>query len=534
MAFKLFRPFQGPAEEPAATPPSDDGRRPTSDVPPEADSRRPRGRGQTPAARFPPPLSSLPAEGSAQAGIQQVQVEAQRVLLAAQQEALEIRKAADTDARREREQLRGHESKLAAREERLEGKLDALEQKALRLQEKVNEIRVKETSLEEERAALQRKREEVAGLSRDEARAQVLTAAEEAVKADIVRRVRKLEAEAREDLEKKAALLLAGVLQRYAASHVAETSTSVVHLPTDELKGRIIGKEGRNIRVLEQVTGCEVIVDDTPATITVSGFNPLRREVAKRAIETLAHDGRIQPARIEEVVGKVKKEINAEIKAAGEEVVFDLGITEFPEPLVQLIGRLKYRTSYGQPILQHSWEAARVGAMLASELGADVNVVKRAVLLHDVGKAVDHEVEGTHVEIGEEIMKKYGVPEEIRKAAAAHHEDYPFETLEAIIVQIADAVSASRPGARRESTEEYVKRMKDLEDIAAAFEGVEKAYAIAAGREVRVFVEPKQVDDLQAIKLAQGIAAKIESELKYPGEVKVNVIRETRAEATAR
>lgn len=461
-------------------------------------------------------------------------VAAQRVLLEAQQEALELRKRADDEVRREREQLRDLEAKLTEREERLETKLDALEQKALRLQERVAEVKGKENALEETKASFQQKLEEVTGLSKSEATARVLALAEEAAKGDIVRRMRKLEGQGREDLEKKAHELLASVIQRYAASHVAETSTSVVHLPNDELKGRIIGKEGRNIRVLETVTGCEIVVDETPGTILVSGFNPLRREVARRAIERLASDGRIQPARIEEVVAAVKKEVNEEMRAAGEEVCYDLGITEFPPALVQLIGRLKYRTSYGQSILQHSWEAAKVGAMLAEELGADVKVVKRAVLLHDVGKAVDHEVEGTHVEIGEEIMKKYGVAEAVRKAAAAHHEDYPFETIEAIIVQVSDAISASRPGARRESYEEYVKRLTELEVVAGAFEGVEKAYAISAGREVRVFVEPKKIDDLQAIKLAQGIAAKIEQELKYPGEVRVNVIRETRAEATAR
>ncbi len=495
-----------------------------------------RGEGTPPPQEPRRPPSRRSGLRSSVAGLtsDEARVEAQRILVEAQQEALDLRKRADEEVRREREQLREHEAKLGEREERLEGKLDALEQKALRLQEKVAEVKAGETGLAEQRQELQRRLEDVAGLTREQAAQQVIAAAEESVRQDVVRRVRKLETEAREDLERKAALLLAGVLQRYAASHVAETSTSVVHLPNDELKGRIIGKEGRNIKVLELATGCEIIVDETPGTILVSGFNPLRREVARRAIERLTHDGRIQPARIEEVVAKVKKDINEELKAAGEEVCYDLGITEFPSPLTQLIGRLKYRTSYGQSILQHSWEAARIGAMLAEELGADAPLVKRAVLLHDVGKAVDHEVEGTHVEIGEEIMKKYNIPEPIRKAAAAHHEDYPFETLEAIIVQIADAASASRPGARRESTQEYVKRMADLEQIAAAFEGVEKAYAIAAGREVRVFVEPKKVDDLHAIKLAQGIAAKIEQELKYPGEVKVNVIRETRAEATAR
>lgn len=498
--FRSLRPRSAPREAPAV---------------PSAPAR----------TRVPPP-DSLPPEAA--------HVEAQRVLLEAQQSALELRKRVDDEIRQEREQLHALERKLAEREDRVALKLEALEQKALRLQERLTEVNAKETALHDERLRLQRALEEVASLTKAEAAARVLTLAEEEAKMDIVRRVRKLEGQAQEDLEKKAHLLLASVIQRYAAPHVSENSTTGVHLPNDEIKGRVIGKEGRNIRALEAATGCDIIVDETPGTIIVSGFNPLRREVARRALERLVADGRIQPARIEEVVANVKQEIAEEIRAAGEEVCYDLGITEFSPSLVQLIGRLKYRTSYGQSILQHSWEAARIGAMLAEELGADVNVVKRAVLLHDVGKAVDHEVEGTHVEIGDEIMKKYGVPEAVRKAAAAHHEDYPYETIEAIIVQIADAISASRPGARRESYEEYVKRLSELEDIATSFQGVEKAYAIAAGREVRVFVEPKAVDDLQAMRLAQGIAGKIEQEMKYPGEVKVNVIRETRAEATAR
>lgn len=481
----------------------------------------------------PPPQrpARRPRDG---ADIERARVTAERILLDAQQAALDLRKSADEELRQEREEFRGLERKLTEREERLDQKLGALEQKALRLQERAQEVNAQAAAHAEERARVGKELEAVAGLTRSEATARVIALAEEEAKADIVRRVRKLEGEAREDLERKAHAVLASVIQRYAAAHVSENSTTVIHLPNDELKGRIIGKEGRNIRVFEQVTGCDLIVDETPGTIIVSGFNPLRREVARRALQKLVDDGRIQPSRIEGVVEDVKKEISKEIRAAGEEVCYDLGITEFPQPLIQLIGRLKYRTSYGQNMLQHSWEAARVGALLAEELGADVNVVKRAILLHDIGKAVDHEVEGTHVEIGEQIMKKYGIPEAIAKAAAAHHEDYPYETIEAVIVQICDAISASRPGARRESYEEYVKRLTDLEQIAMSFEGVEKAYAFSAGREVRVFVKPDRVDDLHAIKLAQGIAARIQQELKYPGEVKVNVIRETRAEATAR
>ena len=503
MALNIFRSMWRPGEGPSPAP--------APETPPPA--RRDRRRVSDPA---------------------DARVSAQQIILEAERAAFEARQRVDEEIRQEREQLRALELKVSEREERLEEKMDTLEQKALRLQERAEELNQRARRFEQEQTRLQQELEAVAGLTQTEAAARILAQAEEETKTDVVRRVRKLEGQAREDLERKAHEVLATVVQRYAAPHVAEHSTAVVHLPNDDIKGRIIGKEGRNIRVFEVVTGCDLIVDETPGTILVSAFNPLRREVAKRALERLVQDGRIQPARIEEVVEQVKKDIAQEIRAAGEEVCYDLGITEFAPPLMQLIGRLKYRTSYGQNMLQHSWEAARVGMLLAEELGADVNVVKRAVLLHDIGKAVDHEVEGTHVEIGEHIMKKYGIAEAIRRAAGAHHEDYPYETVEAIIVQVADAISAARPGARRESYEDYVKRLTDLEAIALSFGGVEKAYAISAGREVRVFVKPDKVDDAQAIKLARGIAAKIEAEVKYPGEVIVNVIRETRAEATAR
>ncbi|MBI4021780.1 MAG: ribonuclease Y, partial [Candidatus Andersenbacteria bacterium] len=296
----------------------------------------------------------------------------------------------------------------------------------------------------------------------------------------------------------------------------------------------VIGKEGRNIQHLERLTGCEIVVDETPNTIMISGFSPVRRQVAKTALEKLLADGRIHPGRIEEVVEEAKKKINDDIREAGEAVVYDLGIIDLPEQLVQLIGRLKYRTSYRQNILKHSWEAAHIAAMLAEELGADVMIAKKATLLHDIGKAIDHEVEGSHIEIGEKIMKKFGVAERIIAAAAAHHDDPPYESPEAYIVQVADAISAARPGARKDTAENYIKRMEDLENIAASYEGVEKAYAIYAGREVRVFVRPTEVDDLKAIKLAQDIAKQIEQQLQYPGEVRVNVIRELRANAKAR
>lgn len=457
-----------------------------------------------------------------------------QIILDARQEAMEIKRQADSEIKAEKQRLNQLEERVVQREERITSKLDELEAKTKRLQEKVKLVQNKEAEVEKLKEEAAEKINEAAHISREEAEKRVLEAAEERMKLEIVRRTRKMDSVSQEELEKKANAILAGVIQRYAASQVSDSTTSVVHLPSDDMKGRIIGKEGRNIKVLENITGCEILVDETPGTIIVSGFSPLRRQIAKVAIEKLVEDGRIQPARIEEVVAKAKKEIAKDVTEAGEEVVFDMGITDFHPNLVQLIGRLKFRTSYGQSILQHSWEAARIAGMLAAELGASANIAKRATLLHDIGKAVDHEVEGDHVEIGTNIMKKFNIPEAIIKAAASHHEDYPYETMEAVIVQVSDAISASRPGARRESLEMYVKRMEDLERLASTTEGVHKAYAIAAGREVRVFVKPEKIDDLKAIKIAQEIAQKIEQELEYPGEVKVNVIREFRSEATAK
>jgi ribonuclease Y len=323
-------------------------------------------------------------------------------------------------------------------------------------------------------------------------------------------------------------------LQRYAGSHAAETTTSTVSIPSDELKGRIIGREGRNIKTLERLTGIEIIVDDTPEAIVISGFNPVRREIARMAIEKLIEDGRIHPTRIEEAINFAKTEVNNKIKEAGEAAAYDVGVAGLDPKLVQLLGRLRFRTSYGQNVLLHSLEVAHLAGALAAELGADVAVAKKAGLLHDIGKAIDHEVQGTHIEIGINILQKFGVSEEIISAMKSHHEDYPFESNEAMIVAAADALSASRPGARKDTLEDYLKRLTELENVATSFEGVDKSYAIQAGREIRIFVKPDQIDDLGAIKLARSVADKIEQELKYPGEIKVNVLRETRAVEVAR
>lgn len=452
----------------------------------------------------------------------------------AEEEARSLRDKTEEDVDRRRQQIVELEKRVAEREEQLTQKLEKTEQKESTLETTKQALAAREEEVTVLRAEEEKRLAEISGLTSEQAATRVLALAEERTKEEIVRRVRKMETEGERQLEEKARDIMSNIIQRYAASHVAENSTTYVDVSDQSMIGRIIGKEGRNIQQLERVTGCEIVVDETPNSIMISGFSPVRRQVAKKAIERLMKDGRIHPGRIEEAVEEAKKEINDDIREAGESCVYDLGIVDFPEKLVHLVGRMKYRTSYRQNILKHSWEAARIAMMLAEELGADVTIAKKATLLHDIGKAIDHEVEGNHVEIGEKIMRKFGIDERIIRAAAAHHEDYPFDTREAIIVQVADAISAARPGARRESLDEYVKRMGDLEAIATSYSGVKKAYAIYAGREVRVFVEPKAIDDLQAIKLAQDIAKQIEQELKYPGDVKVNVIRETRADALAR
>ncbi|MDP2946690.1 MAG: ribonuclease Y, partial [Nanoarchaeota archaeon] len=363
---------------------------------------------------------------------------------------------------------------------------------------------------------------------------QILKSVEEQNKEEVFARIKKLEKDGKEELDKKATEIMVTSLQRYASSQAAEVTTTTVTLPNDEIKGKIIGREGRNIKTLERLTGVEVIIDDTPETLIISGFDPTRRQIAKMALEKLMADGRIQPARIEEMVDKAKTEIETKIKEAGESAIYDVGIVGLDPRLVNLLGRLTFRTSFGQNVLQHSIESAHVAGMLAAELKADVVVCKKAALLHDIGKAIDHEVQGTHVEIGIRILEKFGMDKRVIDAMKSHHGDFPFETIEASIVQAAEAMSAARPGARKENLENYLKRLEELEKLATGFPGVEKVYAIQAGREIRVFVNPVKLDDLAAYKLAKDIAQEIEKELKYPGEIKVTVIRETRVIEYAR
>jgi ribonuclease Y len=391
------------------------------------------------------------------------------------------------------------------------------------IKEKIKNIKVKQEN----------KLEKISGLSQAEAKDIILKSVEEKCAEDVMVRLKKLENDGEEKINERARDLLAVSMQRMVSSYTVELTTTIVDLPNDEMKGRIIGREGRNIKAIEQMTGVEIIVDDTPNAITISGFSLIRRHIAKKTLDYLIKDGRIHPTKIEDAVENAKKEIAIDIKKAGEEAMYEVGVTGFDPKLIQILGRLKYRTSYGQNSLRHSIEVAHLAAMLAEELGADVTLAKKGGLLHDIGKAVDHEIQGNHTEIGRDIAKKFNLPPEIIAPIETHHEDKP-ATLISVIVKVADAISSARPGARSDNYENYLQRLEELEKIATSFEGIDKAFVIQAGREVRVFVEPNQVDDLKAHNLARDIAKKIENELKYPGEIKVNVIRETRVTEYAR
>ncbi len=474
------------------------------------------------------------AEGKVNKMIEEAKAEAEEVLLTSKKKAVEVLEEVKREEKRRQDQIYGLEKRLRTREETLDKKLDEIEKGKDLLIKKAEEIKKIRRETESARQEQLKRLEKIAGLSREEAKKVLLQLAEEQNREVLAAKIKKLEQAGREELEKKARSIMSQAMQRYAGSHAAETTTSTISIPSDELKGRIIGREGRNIKTLERLTGIEVIVDDTPEAIVISGFNPVRREIARLALEKLIEDGRIHPTRIEEAVNFAKTEVNNKIKEAGEAAAYDVGVAGLDPKLIQLIGRLRFRTSYGQNVLLHSLEVAHLSGALAAELGANVSLAKKAGLLHDIGKAVDHEVQGTHIEIGINILKKFGIEKAVIDAMKSHHEDYPFESNEAMIIAAADALSASRPGARKDTLEDYLKRLEDLEKVAASFEGVEKTYAIQAGREIRVFVKPDQIDDLGAAKLARAVADKIEQELKYPGEIKVNVLRETRVMEMAR
>ena len=461
-------------------------------------------------------------------------VEAQKITEEADTKAKEVVALAEASVADKTEKVTRAEERVFKREEALDKKQSELDQEITAVKTKIEDVRaIKERadSLLKERADELAK---VAGLTKDEARTQLMAEIEREADEDFMMRAAKLERDGHERLERKAREILTTAIHRLGNSVASDTMATAITIPNDELKGKIIGKEGRNIKAFERATGVEVIIDDTPGSIVLSSYDPLRRAIARMALENLIVDGRIQPAKIEETVEKAKENANKIIKEKAEAAAFEAGVLNLDPKLMMILGRLHFRTSYGQSVLQHSVEMAHIAGMLAEELGANPQVARAGALLHDIGKALDHEVQGTHVEIGRRVLQKFGVQEEVIKAMQAHHEEYPYETLESYIVQVADAISGGRPGARRDSVEQYIKRLADIEGIANSFAGVEKSYAISAGREVRVFVKPEDMTDFQARELARNVALRIENELKYPGEIKVNVIRETRAIEFAR
>jgi ribonuclease Y len=462
------------------------------------------------------------SKNKAEQALARAQEKASEIVLKAKDEAIEL----ENERRKE---LKKTENRLADREATLDRKLDELDKRSERLRGQEDEVENLKSEIRDLRTKQQEKLEKIAKLSKKDATEKLMEMTERDIKHDLTGLISKLQKDAMEDAEEQAQVVILTAMERMSSEVTAERTVTAIKLTDEEMKGRIIGKEGRNIQSLQRATGVDILVDDTPGMIVLSSFDPIRRQVARLAMEMLMKDGRIHPGRIEEVVVKAEKQIEKEIKQAGEDAAREVGVTGIPREMLQLLGELKFRTSYGQNVLMHSTEMAHVAGMIAEEIGADVRTVKIATLLHDVGKAVTHKVEGKHHHIGAELARKYGMKEEIAHAIEAHHDDVEATTPEALVVRVADALSAARPGARNISAENFIERMKDLENIANSFNGIDKAYAISAGREVRVIVSPKSVDDLSAIKLARDIATKIESTMQYPGTIKVNVIRETRA-----
>jgi ribonuclease Y len=483
-------------------------------------------------------IISLGKRGSMELQIRKMmldaEVRAKHVVEEAEKQAKEKEEKLTGEFKGKERELKQTEDRLVRKEELLDTRQGNLDQAEQSLGKKNEEAAKAKEEAEALVRAEQQKLEKIAGLSAEEAKTELMTSVEKQYEQDLESRMRKLELATNEKLDQKAKEILTTAVHRLGNSVVSDVLATTVSLPNDEIKGKIIGKEGRNIRSFERATGVDVIVDDTPGTITLSCFDPIRRQIARIALENLIIDGRIQPAKIEEAVQKAEAEINNIIKKKGTDAAYEARVQNMDPKLLMILGRLYFRTSYGQNVLDHSMEMAHLAAMLAEELGADVAVARAGALFHDIGKAVDHEVPGTHVEIGRRILQKFNVDERIVKAMQAHHEEYPYETPESMIVQVADAISGGRPGARRDSVENYIKRLEDLEAIANKEPGVEKSYAIAAGREIRVIVKPEAISDLEARKLARDIADKIEKELQYPGEIKVSVIRETRVIEYAR
>ena len=472
------------------------------------------------------------AENEAKQIIERAKIEAENSkkeeIFKAKEEILSARKDLDDEIRERRGEVQGQERRLVQKEENLERKLENVDKKEKDLMRKEEELEAKRRDLKEITNKQMSELQRIAGLSKEEAKQKLLSELEKTMTAEKAALIKEVESKAKEDAVKSAREIIGYAIQKCAADHTSETTVSIVSLPNDDMKGRIIGREGRNIKALETLTGIDLIIDDTPEAVVISGFDPLRREVAKIALEKLIEDGRIHPSKIEEMVEKAKEEVENTIKEEGERAVLETGVIGLHPDLIKLIGKLKYRTSYGQNVLNHSIEVSNLARIMAEELGLDPKLARRAGLLHDIGKALDHDMEGTHVEIGVEILKKYKENDKVINAVQAHHGDVEPQTIEAVLVQAADAISASRPGARRETLETYIKRLEALENIADSFEGVEKSFAIQAGREIRIIVKPDKITDDQMVLMAHDIAKKVEDEMEYPGQIKINIVRETR------
>ena len=472
------------------------------------------------------------AENEANQIIERAKIEAENnkkeEIFKAKEEILSARQDLEDEIRERRGEVQQQEKRLIQKEENLERKLEMIDQKERNLLQKEDDLKVKNQKIDEITNKQMEELQRISGLSLEEAKKQILSELEKTMTAEKAAVIRDIESKTKEDAIKSAREIVGYAIQKCAADHTSETTVSIVSLPNDDMKGRIIGREGRNIKALETLTGIDLIIDDTPEAVVISGFDPLRREVAKIALEKLIEDGRIHPSKIEEMVEKAKEEVENTIKEEGERAVLETGVVGLHPDLVKLLGKLKYRTSYGQNVLNHSIEVSNLARIMAEELGLDPKLARRAGLLHDIGKALDHDMEGTHVEIGVEILKKYKENDKVINAVQAHHGDVEPQTIEAVLVQAADAISASRPGARRETLENYIKRLEALENIADSFDGVEKSFAIQAGREIRIIVKPEKISDDQMVIMARDIAKKVESEMEYPGQIKVNLVRETR------
>jgi ribonuclease Y len=469
------------------------------------------------------------AKADAKKELEKAKKEAEDTIKKARAEADKRVDEAKKEEQSRRDEIKEIEKRLLGREETLDKKLDELDKRSENLRKAEDEVETLKNEIRAIRTKQQDKLEKIAKLTKAQATEKLMQMTERDVRNDLMGLIKKLQDDAKDEAEEKAALILTTTMERMASEVTAERTVTSVRLEDEEMKGRIIGKEGRNIQALQRATGVDILVDETPGMIILSSFDPVRREVARQALEMLLKDGRVHPGRIEEVVEKAQKQVQKDVIHAAEDAAREVGLVGIPKEILQLLGELKYRTSYGQNVLKHSVEMAQLAGVLAEELGADVKTVKYAALTHDMGKALSHKLEGKHHHISGEMLRKYGAPEEVALAAEQHHDDMEATTLEAMVIRVCDAISAARPGARNISAENFVERMKDLENTAMSFEGIEKVYAISAGREVRVFVQPKQIDDLLAIKLARDIANKIESTMQYPGTIKVNVIRETRA-----